>query len=105
MLVLYQEMLTVYQNDPEQNCGQNAAILSTFDLLIASQKELLKYIKIAASFCYCWQLNEQPKPLNILTKAVQDCMKEERFWLVSRMAADTGCELSRILLACNRSIY
>lgn len=32
-------------------------------------------------------------------------MKEERFWLVSRVAADTACELSRILLARNRSVY
>ncbi len=80
-------------------------ILSTFDLLIASQKELLKYMKILGSFCFCWQLNEQPKPLNIIIKGVQECMKEERFWLVSRVAADTACELSRILLARNRSVY
>ena len=80
-------------------------ILSTLDLLIANQKELLKYMKILGSFCFCWQLNEQPKPLNIIIKGVQECMKEVRFWLVSRVAAGTACELSRILLARNRSVY
>lgn len=98
-------MLAAYQADSSESNGKQAVVLSTFDVLIAGQKELLKYIKITAAFCFCWQLEEQPKPLNIIIKSVQDCMKEERFRLISHVAADAASELCRILLVRNRSVY
>jgi hypothetical protein len=69
-------MFSTYQSASQEQSPQTAAVLSTFDLLIASHKEMLKYIKILSSYSYCRHLLGQPKPLNIIIKAVQDNMKE-----------------------------
>lgn len=75
------------------------------ETIVEIQKDLIKHLKILASYCYCCLIpTEQPKPLNLIIKSIQENLKEERYHFITNIASTCMLKLSSILILKNKSV-